>query len=183
MKVTDRALQVWRIRRALRWISPGAHVLDVGAADGALFRVAGARIASGVGIEPTDAGEWRGGPRAHLRVGSFPSAVEPGETFDAVTMLAVVEHVEEPELKEWARECARLLRPGGRVVITVPSPAFDAILHVGIRLRLLDGMEAHQHHGFDPRRVPELFAGAGFSLEASKRFQLGLNNLFVLSLD
>ena len=182
MKLTDRALQVWRIRRALRWVRPGAHVLDVGCSDGALFRVAGRRIASGIGIDLLDAGGWQGGADATRRIGAFPAAVPTGETFDAITMLAVVEHVAEPELKDWARECARLLRPGGRVIITVPSPAVDTILHVAMRLRLLDGMETHQHHGFDPRRVPEVFAAAGLRVEAFKRFQLGLNNLFILTL-
>jgi len=182
MKVTDRALQVWRIRRALHWVRPGAHVLDVGCSDGSLFRVAGGRIGSGVGIDPLDTDDWRGGAHTVRRTGLFPGAVPPGESFDAITMLAVVEHVEEPELKEWAHACARLLRPGGRVIITVPSPAVDTILHVGMRLRLLDGMETHQHHGFDPRQVPEIFGVAGLRVEASKRFQLGLNNLFVLTL-
>lgn len=182
MKVTDRALQVWRIRRALRWVRPGAHVLDVGCSDGALFRVAGARIASGVGVDLLDSGTWQGGAHAVRCTGAFPAAVPAGETFDAITMLAVVEHVDEPELKEWAHECVRLLRPGGRVVITVPSPAVDSILHVAMRLRLLDGMETHQHHGFDPNRVPELFGAAGLRLEVAQRFQLGLNNLFVLTL-
>ena len=182
MKVTDRALQVWRIRRALRWVRPGDHVLDVGCSDGALFRVAGDRIASGVGIDPLDGDDWRGGAHAQRRTGTFPTAVPPDTTYDAITMLAVVEHIEEPELKEWARECAQLLRPGGRVIITVPSPAVDSILHVAMRLRLLDGMETHQHHGFDPRRVPEIFGAAGLRTEAAQRFQLGLNNLFVLTL-
>lgn len=182
MKITDRALQVWRIRRALRWVRPGAHVLDVGCSDGALFRVAGDRIASGVGIDVLPADEWRGGPRAEQRTGAFPAGLRAGETFDAVTMLAVVEHVDEPELKEWAQRCAQVLRPGGRVIITVPSPAVDTILHVAMRLRLLDGMETHQHHGFDPSQVPDLFGATGFSVEAAERFQLGLNNLFVLTL-
>jgi 2-polyprenyl-3-methyl-5-hydroxy-6-metoxy-1,4-benzoquinol methylase len=182
MKVTDRALQQWRIRRALRWVRPGAHVLDVGCSEGELFRAAGRRIASGVGIDLLDPVDWRGGDGVVRRTGSFPTAVPPGETFDAIVMLAVVEHVEEPELKAWAHECVRLLRPGGRVVITVPAPAVDKILHVAMALHLLDGMEAHQHHGFDPTNVPDIFGAAGLRLETSRRFQLGLNNLFVLTL-
>jgi SAM-dependent methyltransferase len=182
MKAADRLLQQWRIRRALPWVQPGSHVLDVGCADGELFRAAGSRIASGVGIDLLPPVHWRGGSHVERRVGPFPDALGPEETFDAIVMLAVVEHVEERELKAWAGECARLLRPGGRVVITVPAPAVDRILHVGMSLRLLDGMEAHQHHGFDPARVPDVFAGAGLVVETSRRFQLGLNNLFVLRL-
>jgi 2-polyprenyl-3-methyl-5-hydroxy-6-metoxy-1,4-benzoquinol methylase len=180
MRATDRVLQQWRIRRALPWVRPGGHVLDVGCSDGELFRLAGDRIASGVGVDLLPASQWRGGAHVQRRTGAFPAAVRDGETFDAIVMLAVVEHVDEPELKTWAAECARLLRPGGRLVITVPSPAVDHILHVGMALRLLDGMETHQHHGFDPRRVPEIFATAGFGVETARRFQLGLNNLFVL---
>lgn len=180
MKTADRVLQRWRVRRALPWIEPGSRVLDVGCADGVLFDLGRDRVATGLGIDPEPPAEWHG-PTGTTRVeGFFPEAVPGGEEYDAIVMLAVVEHVEEPALKVWAAECARLLRPGGRVVITVPSPLVDSLLHVGMALRLLDGMEAHQHHGFDPRRVPDLFATAGFTVEKAKRFQLGLNNLFVL---
>jgi 2-polyprenyl-3-methyl-5-hydroxy-6-metoxy-1,4-benzoquinol methylase len=180
MKAADRVLQRWRIRRALAWVPDGGHVLDVGCADGALFDLGRGRIGSGVGVDPEPAPVWRGPLGTERRTGTFPDAVRDGESFDAIVMLAVVEHVEEPQLKLWAQECARLLRPEGRVVITVPSPLVDSLLHVGIALRVLDGMEAHQHHGFDPRGVPELFATAGLEVEAARRFQLGLNNLFVL---
>src|SRR3954452_18852831 len=101
MKVTDRALQVWRIRRALRWVRPGDHVLDVGCSDGALFRVAGARIASGVGGPLLDSADCRGGTHAVRSTGTFPASTPAAEASDAITLLVVVEHVEEPELKEW----------------------------------------------------------------------------------
>lgn len=180
MKLTDRVLQRWRIQQVLPWVPAGGHVLDIGCSDGELFRVGRGRIASGVGIDMLPPAQWVGGAAVDRRTGAFPAAISPGETFDAITLMAVVEHVEEPELKEWARECAALLRPAGRVIITVPAPAVDRILHVGMALKLLDGMEAHQHHGFDPRDALTVFAAAGLLLEAHRRFQLGLNNLFVL---
>jgi len=43
----------------------------------------------------------------------------------------------------------------------------------------LDGMEAEQHHGFDPGEVVPLMAGAGLRLVRHERFELGLNHLFV----
>lgn len=180
MKAIDRLLQTWRIRRALKWVPDGASVLDVGCADGALFDLGRTRISAGLGVEPEPEGDWRGTGSTRRVIGGFPDAVPDGETFDAITMLAVVEHVQEKELARWGRSCQRLLRPGGRLIITVPSPAVDKILHVGMALRLLDGMDAHHHHGLDPRRVPAIFADAGLEPEVQQTFQLGLNNLFVL---
>ena len=178
MKTADRLLQRWRIRRALAWVPADARVLDVGCADGSLFRLGKDRIASGVGVDLSAPTTWLGGTAERL-TGPFPDVLSPGDTFDAITMLAVVEHVEAVQLKEWARECGARLRPDGRVVITVPAPTVDRLLHVGIALRLLDGMEAHQHHGFDPSGLPDVFNAAGFELVTHRRFQLGLNHLFV----
>lgn len=180
MTAADRLLQRWRIRHALPWIEDGSRALDVGCADGALFRAAGARIMSGLGIDPAPIGQWPAAweGRFERRIGTFPDAVGDDGPFDAIVMLAVVEHISEPELKEWARATADLLRPGGRLVITVPSPHVDTLLHWGMRLRLLAGMDAHHHHGFAPSDVPALF-GAELTPMTHRTFQLGLNNLFV----
>ncbi|HET6910059.1 MAG TPA: methyltransferase domain-containing protein [Mycobacteriales bacterium] len=178
MKAADRALQQWRIRRALAWLPPDPHVLDVGCADGDLFRIAGDRIRSGVGVDLLGSTGWRADD-AVRRTGTFPEVLEPGETFDAIVMLAVVEHIDETQLKQWAIASFDHLRPAGRLIITVPSPLVDRILHAGMAVGLLDGMEAHQHHGFVPGRVPEIFTSAGLALMTHRRFQLGLNNLFV----
>jgi hypothetical protein len=48
-----------------------------------------------------------------------------------------------------------------------------------IRLRVLDGMEADQHHGFQISEVEPLFVSAGLVLERHETFQAGLNHLFV----
>lgn len=178
MKLADRLLQRWRLAKALPWVRQGSHVLDVGCADGALFAAAGERICSGVGVDLTESATWPAGPWLR-RTGPFPGAVPEDETFDAILMLAVVEHVDEQTLKEWAAACVRLLRPGGRVIVTVPSPLVDQILHVGIALRVFEGIAAHEHHGFDPTQLPELFATSGLVIEHASRFQLGLNNLYV----
>jgi len=178
VKAADRLLQRWRIRRALAWVPREARVLDVGCDDGTLFRLGHERIASGVGVDLNPPTTWRGGTVERL-TGPFPDVLRPDDAFDVIVMLAVVEHVDAVQLKEWARECAVRLRPGGRVVITVPAPAVDTLLHIGMRLRLLDGMEAHQHHGFDPSSLPDVFNAAGLELMIHRRFQLGLNHLFV----
>ena len=53
MKWTDRFLQRWRIRKVLPYIKPGARVLDIGSADGALFQFAPKLAAGCLGIDPT----------------------------------------------------------------------------------------------------------------------------------
>ena len=178
MKKLDQYLQRRRVSAALPYVPAGSHVLDVGCADGALFRQGRSRIASGVGIDPDDSGPWMEGPYER-RTGPFPDVLCAGERFDAVVMLAVVEHLSDAELSRWAEAVPDVLLPDGRLIITTPSPMVDHLLHLGIRMRLLDGMEAHQHHGFDPREVPTIFSRPGVNLERRRRFELGLNHLFV----
>lgn len=174
----DRLLQQWRIAKAVPWIERGSHVLDVGCFDGALFRQAGDTVRSGVGIDVVHPGSWPSGPY-ELRVGEFPEAVEQGEVFDCVVMLAVVEHVPDHQLEHWSAVVPTLLRSKGRLIITTPSAIVDPLLDAGIRLRLLDGMETGQHHGFDPRTVPSIFESQPLRLRHRERFELGLNYLFV----
>jgi hypothetical protein len=182
MNTLDRALQSWRIRRALPWIPPGARVLDVGCFDDHLFRRLGARLGCGVGLDPLIPSRAERG-RFCIVPGKFPETELSEAPFDVITFLAVLEHAPPGEVDRWAVACSALLVPDGLVVATVPSPKVDAILDVLMRLHILDGMEkglAEQHHGFDPPETTAAFQRAGFTLVRRERFQLGLNNLFVL---
>ena len=118
MKALDRLLQRWRIAKTRRFLRPGDRVLDVGSADGALFR-AFPWLGESVGIDPhVDPAGFPRGARA-VR-GEFPAALDAGERFDALSLLAVLEHVPEPEQPAFALACARVLRPDGHLLATVP---------------------------------------------------------------
>jgi 2-polyprenyl-3-methyl-5-hydroxy-6-metoxy-1,4-benzoquinol methylase len=179
-KLLDRILQRWRFSKARPFVRPGDRVLDVGCGDGAFFRYLGARLGSGLGVDSMLA-EPIEGDRYRLVPGSFPDDVRTSERFDVITMLAVLEHLPEGAVEKVPHRCRDLLRPGGRVVATVPSPAVDTLLHILIRLRLMRGTAVHEHHGFEPSAVPAMFTREGFAALVSKRFELGLNNLFVFS--
>jgi 2-polyprenyl-3-methyl-5-hydroxy-6-metoxy-1,4-benzoquinol methylase len=178
MRYLDRVLQRWRSRVAERWVSTPGRVLDIGCADGAFLRRCAARGCSVVGLEP-DLRTRVELDRGFLCPGYFPDDLPDSEPFDFITMLAVLEHVPPSGQRPLATACWNHMRPGGRVVITVPSPAVDSVLAVLGALRLVDGMSLEQHYGFDVNETPGIFEGAGFRLLARRRFQLGFNNVFV----
>ena len=181
LKPLDRFLQSWRMRKAIPHIGRDQVVLDIGSADGALFKRGDVarRIAGGIGIDP-DATPVQA---EHYRLvrGSFPNDLPVDQQFGTITMLAVLEHVPTDQQPQFARSCFERTLPGGRLVVTVPGPMVDRIID-GLRtLRVIDGMSVEQHYGFDPRRTVPLFEEAGFKLTVSKKFQLGLNHLFVFA--
>ncbi len=156
----------------------GSHVLDVGCADGALFRQASSQVKSGIGIDPDEPSNWPAGPY-EFRQGRFPEALNPADRFDAITMLAVIEHVPDEIRKKWFETVRAVLKPGGRIIITVPAPLVDRLLDIGIRLHLLHGMDAESHHGFDPHIVAEELSTPLMRLLRDSRFEMGLNHLYV----
>jgi SAM-dependent methyltransferase len=73
----------------------------------------------------------------------------------------VLEHV--PDADSFLQGCARLLRPGGRICVTVPNACSPKI-----GLRSLAGRESvHPDHRvyYGPRTLERTLAGAGFELE------------------
>ena len=165
------------MRAAARWIPRGSRVLDIGCHQGEFLFWLGEEIAPSIGFDPLyreDSNQKKHRFFAQNFQEGLP--LEPN-SFDAITLLATLEHIHDKA--GIASESARLLRPGGRVIITVPSPLVDRILGFLILLHLVDGMSLEEHHGFMPDELPGIFLPAGFRLRHKRKFQLGLNNLFV----
>jgi len=118
--------------------------------------------------------------RRRLIRGSFPDDLEDPGPFDGVACLATLEHVPLRLMVDFGEACLRLLGPGGRMVLTIPSPAVDPLLGLLRALRLLDGMSVEQHQGSRVETVLSILCGLGFRQVHHKRFQGGLNHLVVL---
>jgi len=178
MTAIDRFLQNWRIKKARPFVIPGARVLDIGSADGIMFHQLSGLASNCLGIDPTLTSELSGAG-FKLIPGFFPQDMPAGEKFDVITMLAVLEHFPNKAHADLAAGCAEFLKPGGRLIITVPAPFVDAILKVLTALRLVHGMALEEHHGYDIAHTERIFCAPAFRLICHSRFQLGLNHLFV----
>ena len=181
MKTSDRFLQRWRIRRASKFIPRGARLLDIGCHQGEIFQILEPLEIHGIGIDPLAELTIQSDRFSVVR-GWFPGDLPAQEQpFDVITALAVVEHIRAEQISEFARACASLLVPGGRLILTVPSPRVDQILDVLTALKIADGMSLEQHQGIEPAQVQKIFQPAGMDLEKHEKFQFGLNNLFVFT--
>jgi 2-polyprenyl-3-methyl-5-hydroxy-6-metoxy-1,4-benzoquinol methylase len=176
MRIGDYFIQQWRMKKASQWIQNGSRVFDVGCHQGEFLEALGEKINPSVGVDPLY--KKNEVTRHQLSSDLFKEGMPFDKgTFDAVVLLATIEHIHDKSVI--ARESARLLRPGGRVIITVPSIFVDKILEVLLFLRFVDGMSLEEHHQFNPDELPNIFKPEGFLLEKKQKFQFGLNNLFV----
>lgn len=175
MKPLDRLLRRWRYRVVAPYIPTGSVLLDIGGYDGSLFRYLDDRIAKGICVDPLCTSGSIG--RSHfLQQSACPRIPLPDASVDVITLLAVLEHVDDKEAM--AAETFRVLKEGGRLLLTVPHPMVDEILKIFIRLRLADGMAVEQHHHFHVRCVVPLFCSYGFIAVKEQKFQGGLNHFF-----
>ena len=99
----------------------------------------------------------------------------PDGSVDVVSCLAVIEHVEHPDLL--AAEAHRILKPGGVLVVTTPSSQAKPILELlSVRLRLIDPAEILDHKRYyRPDTLRAELTRAGFVDIDVTRFELGLN--------
>jgi 2-polyprenyl-3-methyl-5-hydroxy-6-metoxy-1,4-benzoquinol methylase len=121
MKPLDRFLWDWRLKQFLPYIPPGTRILDVGCAEGLMFQKLGARLGEGVGLDPALARSVQGA-RYRLIPGRFPDDYPETDRFDLITMIAVLEHLPAEDLSRVVQRCVNLLKSGGQVIVTVPSP-------------------------------------------------------------
>jgi SAM-dependent methyltransferase len=177
----DHFIAKLRFRAVYPYIRSGSRVCDLGCGlEAAFLNYAGDKISHGVGVddqvEDGVRGRWW---RVHGDI-TAPLPAESGQ-FDHVMMLAVLEHLAEPE--PVLREAHRILAPGGSLIMTWPSEIVDPILKVLHGLGLVsDEMESQEHQ----KRIP---AGAlrmmlqriGFREFVHERFEFGLNHLMVAS--
>ena len=89
--------------------------------------------------------------------------------FDAVIMLAVIEHLESERLIKILKEIYRVLKIGGIYVLTTPAPWTDNLLKFMSKLRLVSPEEIEEHKLlYSHQKLSFLLQKAGFAQEKIK---------------
>jgi SAM-dependent methyltransferase len=65
--------------------------------------------------------------------------------FNAVTLLAVVEHLNPDSMALLFKESRRVLKPGGMVILTTPASWSDGLLKFMASINLVSSEEIHEH--------------------------------------
>lgn len=146
------------------------RLLEVGAADGRTLEVIAQSLGQGefVGVEYND--ELR---HSHTNLSNnirliggdamdLPVEIED-ESFDVVSMLAILEHLPDPNRA--LAGALRVLKPGGIVVASCPNPTWDAIAG---KLGMVD--DDYHMTQIDLHRLQRMIISSGFHVHHARRF-------------
>jgi len=109
---------------------------------------------------------------AELRIESFTLDLEikprlPFEDnfFEAVTLLAVVEHLDPAHMAALFKEIYRVIKPSGQVILTTPAAWSDGLLKFMARINLVSAEEIHEHaYAYTLPLLGWYFGQAGFEM-------------------
>ncbi|HXQ13033.1 MAG TPA: class I SAM-dependent methyltransferase [Caulobacteraceae bacterium] len=160
--------EAWLRERILRFarLAPGEAMLDVGCGTGTLAIAAG-RLLGPAGkvcgidaapemVEAARAKARKAGVEIDFQEAPAQSLPFADAQFDVVTATLVLHHLPRPGREACAREMARVLKPGGRVLAV--DFATSSQTHGGLFHRL------HRHGRVKLSDIVDLMTGAGLTL-------------------
>ena len=168
----------WRSRIVRGFVRPGDTVLDFGCGHQALFlRTVQPNLKLGIGLD-YDAVPGRPAANLEIRQFHFKDRFEfPDRTFDQIAILAVLEHIPLDQVDSLLADFRRLLKDGGRVLITTPTPAAKPVLEfLAFKLKIISGPEIADHkHYYSQADLRALAGRHGLEFSAYNKFLFGFN--------
>lgn len=180
-------LGIWlssvQIQRQLGDMS-GKHVADIGCGHQAAFtRTLLDRVASATLVDVSLSDELQHHPKVRAITGFLPDALDAitEHSQDFVICNNVLEHLWQPELV--LQHIRRMLRPGGKCLLNVPSWSGKIVLEtLAFRLNLAAKSEIDDHKAYyTPREFWSLLVKSGWkpSQIVCRSHKLGLNTYAV----
>jgi ArsR family transcriptional regulator len=158
---------------------PFEAFLDLGTGTGRLLEVLAPLYRRGVGIDASTAMlavaranlDRAGVGHAQVRLGDIYNLALPRNSFDVVAVHQVLHYLDDPERA--IGEAARVLRPGGRLLIVDFAPH---------DLEFLRERHAHRRLGFGREPMAQWVAGAGLDLEKAVDLPAGGDDRLTVTL-
>lgn len=158
------ARRLGKIATTLGCMPSEIRLLDVGCSSGAFLMTACRLGFRAEGVEPSlDAAQTAHKAGLTVFTGYLEQAQFANQSFDAITLIEIVEHLRDP--LTLLRECARILRPRGVVLITTPNAHSWTSRVMGARWSgfNLNDMGGHISF-FSPASMLTLATRCGFSV-------------------
>jgi 2-polyprenyl-3-methyl-5-hydroxy-6-metoxy-1,4-benzoquinol methylase len=106
--------------------------------------------------------------------------IEVDRKFDTILMLAIVEHLQNPE--RVLSQIPQYLQKDGCMIITTPPPFGDHIHRIGARFGLFYQSAVEEHNIIFKRNTLEpILSRCNLQVDVYRKFLLGGNQLFVCS--
>ena len=144
-------------------------ILDVGCADGKMLELLLEEVKvhnyKGVDFDQKLINLANEDIKKHLEVGNALNLRFKDNNFDVLISTAVIEHLENPE--KFLKESYRVLKEGGIIILTTPSPLFE-------KLGTLVGHLKDETHfeTYNLKELKSLLRKNGFRILESKRFMI-----------
>lgn len=173
---TQGLLSPWLRRRRMNAVRPwlAGSVFDFGCGSGALAEFVPAADYSGYDIDAQSLAQARV-LHPHHRFFDVPTQIPA----DTVVSLAVIEHCK--DAGGFLRRLAALAKPGGRIALTTPHPAFEFVHDLGSRIGIFSHDASEEHEVLlDRNALSDLARAERLEIVHYRRFLFGANQLIVL---
>ena len=159
----------WRIKAVLPDVK--GRLLDIGCGMNELVR----QYDNGIGI---DVYQWGSVDLVLEDTAQIPVS---DESFDTISIIATLNHI--PNREEVLKEAHRILKPKGRIIITMLPPFISRIWHFIRKPWDVDqkerGMKKGEIFGLTNKEINKLLTKAGFKIKKKKKFMFFINTITI----